>query len=178
VALDRGRRASRADLPRGDALNGLAARIALLEDREAIRDLIARYGPLADAGDAAGAAALWTEDGVYDVGGHGVHRGRAAIAALLEGEAHQALIAAGVAHLLSAPVIEIDGDCAEATTYSCVLRHVGEGWHAHRVAANYWMLVRGAEGWRIAGRVNRLLDGDPAAHALLSPAGAGATERA
>jgi len=38
----------------------LEERLQALEDREAIRALIARYGPLADSGDAAGVAALWT----------------------------------------------------------------------------------------------------------------------
>jgi len=62
----------------GKTLTGaqsLARRITALEDQEAIRDLLARYGPLADAGDCAGAAALWTEDGVYEVGGFGEYRG-------------------------------------------------------------------------------------------------------
>src|SRR5436309_10527804 len=98
------------------------ARLTAIEDREAIRDLIARYGPLADQGDCAAAAALWTEDGIYDVGGYGAHRGRAAICALLEGEAHQTLIAGGSAHILSSPVIELDADRAVARTYSCVFR--------------------------------------------------------
>lgn len=147
--------------------DALSARLAALEDREAIRDLIARYGPLADRGDCAGAAALWTEDGVYDVGGHGVHRGRAAIRALLEGEAHEALIAGGSAHVLSPPVIELNADRAVANTYSCVFRRTARGFAAHRVAANRWRLVRTETGWRIAERVNRLLDGSEAARLLL-----------
>lgn len=146
----------------------LAARLAALEDREAIRDLIARYGPLADAGDCAGAAALWAEDGVYEVGGFGAFQGRAAIAALLEGESHQSLIAGGSAHVLSAPVITIDGDAATAWTYSVVLRHEDGAWQAHRVAANEWRLARTAEGWRVARRINRLLDGAAGARALVA----------
>lgn len=61
------------------------SRIGRLEDIEAIRNLIASYGPLADSGDAAGVAALWTEDGEYDVGGYGIAKGRMAIAALIDG---------------------------------------------------------------------------------------------
>ncbi|MFN5782700.1 MAG: nuclear transport factor 2 family protein, partial [Novosphingobium sp.] len=71
--------------------DGIAGRLRLLEDREAIRDLIARYGPLADAGNAEAVAALWHEDGVYAVGGMGEARGREAIAALISGPVHQSL---------------------------------------------------------------------------------------
>lgn len=155
-------------MPGGQALSGVEARLAAIEDREAIRDLIARYGMLADAGDAAGAAALWAEDGGYEVGGHGVHTGRAAIAALLESEMHLGLIARGAAHVLSAPVIELDGDTALARCYSCVFRHDSGAWTAHRVAANLWRLERGPRGWQVRHRINRLLDGDEAARQLIA----------
>lgn len=159
-------------MPGCDALTGVAGdtalRLAALEDRDAIRDLIARYGPLADAGDCAGAAALWTEDGVYEVGGYGEFRGRNAISALLEGDTHQTLIAGGSAHVLSPPVIELAGDRAVARTYSVVFRKAGDIWEAHRASANAWYLVRTAEGWRVARRVNRLLDGSAQARALIA----------
>lgn len=53
----------------------IAERLQSLEDREAIRDLIARYGPLADAGDAEAVAAQWSEDGSYAVGRMGCGTG-------------------------------------------------------------------------------------------------------
>ena len=145
----------------------LPARIAILEDREAIRDLIARYGPLVDAGNCAGAAALWAEDGVYEVGGFGSYTGRAAIQALLEGESHQSLIHGGAAHVLSPPVIDLDGDSATARTYSVVFRKTGDSWEAHRASANSWHLVRVGTEWKVARRINRLLDGSPDARALI-----------
>jgi uncharacterized protein (TIGR02246 family) len=143
-------------------------RLLALEDREAIRDLIARYGPLADRGDAAGAAALFTADGVYAVAGFGEAQGRAAIAAMLEGETHQALLAHGCAHVLGPVAIELDGDRATAVGHSVVFRHTGTGFEAYRVAANRWELVRTNEGWRAARRDNALLDGSEAVRALLS----------
>jgi len=150
---------------------GLAERVAELEDREAIRALLASYGPLADAGRCAEAAALWTADGVYEVGGFGEYRGRAAICELLEGESHQSLIAGGAAHVLSAPIIALAGERAVAHCYSVVFRKAGGGWAAHRVAANEWRLVRTAEGWRVERRINRLLDGSETARKLLGEAG-------
>lgn len=47
----------------------LVARLQNLEDERDIARLIASYGPLVDAGDADGVAALWAEDGGYDVEG-------------------------------------------------------------------------------------------------------------
>lgn len=143
-------------------------RLRELEDREAIRDLIARYGPLADAGDAAGAAALFTEDGIYAVAGFGEARGRGAIAAMLESDTHRTLMVHGCAHVLGPVAIDLDGDCATAVGHSVVFRHSGTDFEVYRVAANRWELVRTHAGWRAARRDNALLDGSEAARALLS----------
>lgn len=143
-------------------------RLRALEDREAIRELIARYGPLADSGDAAGVAALFAEDGVYAVGGMGEAQGRAAIAALISGPVHQSLMADGCAHLLTNPVIELDGDRALARCHSVVFRHDEGEWIPVRVAANRWEMARGVSGWQVARRDNVLLDGSAAARLLLS----------
>lgn len=147
----------------------LAERLRALEDREAIRDLIARYGPLADSGDAAGVAALFAPDGVYAVGGMGEAHGHKAIAALIEGPVHQALMEDGCAHVLTAPAIDLAGDSAVARCHSVVFRHEGGRWAAARVSANRWELQRGAGGWQVTRRDNALLDGSAAAPLLLSP---------
>ncbi len=150
----------------------LAARLAALEDREAIRDLIARYGPLADSGDAQGVAALFAPDGIYAVGGMGEARGHAAIAALITGTGHQALMADGCAHVLSSPAVDLDGSRAVACCHSVVFRQAEGTWIAVRVSANRWELERGADGWRVTRRDNALLDGSAGARGVLSlPAG-------
>ena len=150
-------------------LAALEARLADLEDREAIRNLIARYGPLADAGEAAAVASLWTEDGVYDVGGFGASAGRAAIAALITGPTHLQLMRDGCAHLLGPVHVHVDGARAVAVGHSCVFRHNGTAFEAYRVAANRWELLKRDGQWQVARRSNRLLDGDAAARALLLP---------
>ncbi len=149
-------------------MDELNRRLTRLEDREAIRDLIARYGPLADSGDAAALAALWTEDGCYEVLGFATAQGRKHIAALITGPVHQDLMAGGVAHLLGPVAITLDGDSAQAQGHSVVLRHHDGAFHACRVSANRWTLQRTAEGWRVHHRVNALLDGAAAARALLA----------
>jgi len=146
-------------------------RLRALEDGEAIRNLIASYGPLADSGDAEAVAALWTSDGVYAVDGFPEACGHAAIAALIEGPVHQQLMRDGCAHVLGPPAIALAGDQATAVCHSVVLRNAGEGWEVVRVAANRWQLVRTSEGWRAARRDNALLDGRAAARTLLAISG-------
>src|SRR6476646_5003358 len=46
-------------------LQALEARVRLLEDQLAIYQVMAAYGPAADAGATDQAVALWTEDGIY-----------------------------------------------------------------------------------------------------------------
>lgn len=147
----------------------LEARLRALEDHEAIRRLIAAYGPLADAGDGSGLANLFTADGEYDVGDWGVLRGRDELLRIVDNPVHQGWMEQGVAHALSAPRILLSGDQATATNHSLVLlRQADQTWHTVRAAANRWELVRNPEGaWKIARRINRLLDGSAAARALL-----------
>ena len=146
----------------------IVARLQVVEDRAAIADLIARYGPLADAGDAAGVAALWTDDGVYAVDGFAEAYGHAAIAALIEGPVPRELLACGCAHLLGPAAITLAGDRATAWCHSVVLAKTGHGWAPVRVAANRWELFRTPDGWCVTRRENALLDGREAARALFA----------
>jgi uncharacterized protein (TIGR02246 family) len=132
------------------------------DDVVAIMQLIATYGVAVDSGDAAAAAALFTEQGWYDVAGRR-YEGAAAIAAMVSGPAHQGLLAEGVAHLQGLPRVDVDGDRAVAVNHSVVLRQ-GAVW---RVAANRWELLRTPAGWRVTARTNRLLDGTEEARDLL-----------
>lgn len=154
----------------------LAARLALLEDREAIRDLIAHYGPLADSGEAAALARLWREDGAYEVVGFATARGRAEIAALIDGPVHRALMADGCAHVLGPVAVEVEGDSAWARGHSVVFRHGDAGFEVHRVSANRWRLARTQAGWRVVHRANALLDGAETARALLASRAGSARE--
>jgi uncharacterized protein (TIGR02246 family) len=149
---------------------GLEARLRTLEDREAIRDLIARYGPLADSGDTEGVAALFAEEGTYAIAGMGEASGRAAIAELIAAPMHQQLMAEGCAHLLGPVAIDLDGDTAIARGHSIVLRWDDTAFEVHRVSANRWELKRTPQGWLVTRRENALLQGEAAARALLSGA--------
>lgn len=150
------------------ALEPLAARVRALEDREEIRTLIARYGPLADQGDAEGVAQLWTETGSYAIAGFGTAQGRAEIAGFITGDTHKQLMADGCAHLMGPVAIDVHGDTATARGHSVVLRWTGNGFEVARVAANCWTLARLPEGWRVTHRDNAQLKGDAAAYALFA----------
>jgi hypothetical protein len=145
----------------------LENRLRRLEDELSIQRLIGSYGPSVDSGRSQSAAALWTEDGVYDVGGLGITVGATAVAALLDGSVHKELIGAGAGHVLSLPQVQIDSDSAVAIGYSVVYRWDGSAFIVHRVAANRWELERVSSVWRVRRRVNRLLNGSAEARALL-----------
>jgi uncharacterized protein (TIGR02246 family) len=147
--------------------NSMDDRLRCLEDMEAIRKLIASYGPLADIGDAQGVAALWAENGSYSVGDFGEAQGWEQIGALILSDTHQELLTAGCGHILTAPHITLDGDSAIAINHSVVFRKAGDNHKAWRVSANRWELVRTDDGWRVQHRHNRPLNGDGAARALL-----------
>ena len=137
-------------------IEALERRVRALEDELAVTRVITAYGPAADSGDAAAAAALWTEDGVYDAEGPGRLEGRGAIEAMLLGAGHQSLVP-GCAHTNGPVVVRVDGDTAVAVGYSRVYT-TDDGRHRlWRVAANRWELVRTDAGWRVQRRVNRRL---------------------
>ena len=155
----------------GEAIAALERRVRDLEDRLALLQLVATYGPAVDSGSPEPTARLWTEDGVYDVFPK-VLRGRGDIADMVTGELHQSLIARGAAHLQSLPHIEITGDRAVVTTYSqLVLRdEATDSYRIWRTSANRWEFIRTDQGWRVTHRTNRPLDGGGEARELLRAA--------
>jgi ketosteroid isomerase-like protein len=149
-----------------DRLAALEERLRSVEDQLAILKLINSWGPAVDTGDSAGAASLWTEDGILE-SDLSYLVGPPAVAAMVEGEGQQALIRQGSAHVPAFPVIAVDGDEATATGYTCVYRHTTQGYEVWRVSANHWVLRRGPEGWRVARRTTQVIDGGPKAQKLL-----------
>jgi len=130
-------------------LSELEQRLRRLEDIEAIRQLKARYCTLADRGydgagdDDAGFAGLFAEDGVFHSSA-GPIQGREAI------RARCASFHPFGMHLVTNPVIEVDGDEARASWSAWVPSTTVEG-QALVVCGRYEeQLVRTAGGWRYA----------------------------
>jgi uncharacterized protein (TIGR02246 family) len=150
-----------------ERIAALEARLRAVEDHLAIIHVVASYGPLVDSGDADGAAALWTEDGVYDVD-TGTYAGHDGIAAMVESRQHQGLLSRGCAHVSSTPQVRLREDTAVAITHSQLLmRDEQGGFRVLRATAHRWELVRTSGGWRVEQRTSRLLDGSAAARELL-----------
>jgi uncharacterized protein (TIGR02246 family) len=147
-------------------VSALARRVQALEDELAIHRVIHRYGPAVDAGDAEGAAAVFTDEGVYDVD-VGRMEGRAAVRAMIDGARHQSMVG-HCAHQMGPLVVTVgdDGAHAEAVGYSRVYLHSAAGTHVYRVSFNRWSLVKRDGAWLIAHRRTRLL-GHPEALTVL-----------
>ncbi|MEU5696831.1 nuclear transport factor 2 family protein [Actinosynnema sp. NPDC020468] len=152
-----------------ERLAAVEERLRAAEDRLALLQLVATYGPAVDSGSAGQAAGLWAEDGVYDTFPV-VLEGRDAIRDMVTGELHQGLIAAGAAHLLTLPHVELDGDRAVLTNHSQLVLRDGDGFRVWRTGVNRWECARTADGWRVVSRVNRLLDGSPGGRAVAGAA--------
>ncbi|SEK73445.1 SnoaL-like domain-containing protein [Blastococcus sp. DSM 46786] len=145
----------------------LEQRVQQLEDERAVAQVVAAYGPLVDGGDDARVAALWDPDGVYDVD-ELLMTGRAEIAAMVRSPAHQRWIAGGCAHVVGPPHVTVTGDDAVAVCHSLMVVHDDGRFVVRRATANRWRLRRGAEGWQVVDRTNRVLDGRAEAPRLLS----------
>lgn len=147
-------------------LDALEHRLQLAEDKLAITQLIASYGPLVDAGRADEVGQLWTEDGEYDVEGWSM-RSRADIHAMVLSDAHQRLITNGSVHFLGPVWVEVAGDEAKAVCDSLLVLNGEEGWRVARGSVHRFQLVRDGGAWRIKHRISRQLDGSQSSRDLL-----------
>jgi ketosteroid isomerase-like protein len=149
----------------------LAARVHALQDQVEIMQLVAQYGPAVDSGSGEAAAALWTEDGIFDAIPHLRMEGRDGIVGMVHGPGHQSVITGGCGHVLTVPHIVVDGDHATGRSHALHLRwdaEAGRFW-VFQVSANTWLWVRTPQGWRIAERINANLDGTAEPRMMLAP---------
>lgn len=101
------------------------ARLRRLEDTLEIQQLFVDYGHHLDAGDFAAYAALFADDGEVLLGPMGRAKGPAAIEKLMT-----ELLADDVGrtyHLITSPVIELDGDTATSEVMWTVIERDGSG---------------------------------------------------
>ncbi len=124
----------------------------LATDRDAIRDLLARYTYNGDRGRLDALAACFTANGILEYPGNKAQGPDAIAAALASGDRNPAI--RFVRHHITNPLIEIDTDrqAASARSYFAVTSDNGpdhSGTYVDR-------LENTAEGWRFAHRVVRI----------------------
>jgi uncharacterized protein (TIGR02246 family) len=135
-------------------MSSIEARLQALEDRDAIRALLAEYRRALDEKDFEAYADLFGDDGEFVTDG-GTWRGREEILTMLaDFQAAGALsMAAGDdRHLVANVEIEVDGDRARARSTWVYVTREGEGPNLAMVGHYDDDLRRTATGWRFARR--------------------------
>ena len=168
------------------SLSDLEQRLAFVEDRLAIYNLLASHPVSADGGIEHVLRGIYTADATFDrgeelPGAMGIEK----IVAFAQSPAHEAAIAGGLAHFNSPPLVELHGNTAYATNYIMLIfpdvtgdqrelpnHGVSSGFRVHRVVANRWTLVRDDGRWWIKARSVSPLDGTEPAQKILGRASA------
>jgi hypothetical protein len=124
---------------------------SVLEDKDRIRELLARYCFHYDEAQFDRWLALWTDDGVLDIDGRSI-RGRAG----LEGFTRAAVLVDGrppMKHLVMNEIITVEGATATASCYLVVVRKTPDGALAASTAGIYEdRLVKRDGAWYFAQR--------------------------
>jgi hypothetical protein len=147
-------------------LDLLERRLGRLEDQQAIYQLLATYGPSADSGSDDVVLSLHIPEASYDSGIE-VFEGAQGVADMIASlPLHRQVMAEGSAHIMSLPIVHVDGDKATAVCHCELRRYSRENdqFRVWRTSSVVFDLVRTDDGWKIAKRVNHLLDGTDASH--------------
>lgn len=138
-------------------LEELERRLTTLEDREAIRELIARYAYEVDCGEPPDWATVFSADVEMEAGKLGVSRGLAEIERRFTRAEHLDAIREGSQHAYSNVVVdlEVTGDSATAWGYACVHVKRNGRWEIHTLGVNRWRLRKQKGRWKFTERLRR-----------------------
>lgn len=142
-------------------------RLRAIEDRLAIYNVVAGFGPAVDSLSNDDAIAMWLDGGSYEIEGIGSFVGRDGLNDLLTGDFHVSAMRRGGAHVLSMPYVIVEGDKAVATGYAQLFVKDGDIYKATRTVASRWELHRTVEGWRVSRRINAVFNEGEAARELI-----------
>ncbi len=134
-------------------LEALKQRLRMLEDKEEIRDLLARYSFNADLNRNDALVKLWTDDGVFNLES-GIWKGRSQIKQMLEGPVHQSITKRSQ-HLMLDYKIDIHDDIAVAAGYVLVTVHWQGGFGIFRCGFRTFKFQRVEGRWLISESISR-----------------------
>ncbi len=134
----------------------LERRVQQLQDEQAIREVVIRYGEYLDARDYAGYASLFASDGVW-TGGFGSATGPAGIQEMLEknlGKPEAGFINKSNFHLMTTVVVNVDGDTAKVRSRYMFFTATPDNRPTPALAGRYVdEFVRENGSWKIKKRV-------------------------
>jgi len=131
------------------------SRLRRLEDLEEIRQLFVDYGRHLDAGDVESYADLFADEGEVLLGPIGRAKGRAAIVELMTRVKARAQTASF--HLVTNPIVKLDGDRATSEVLWTVIKPDGAGkLEVAMFGRHYDELVRERGRWKILKRRGRI----------------------
>jgi ketosteroid isomerase-like protein len=108
----------------------------LLEEKDAIHEIMANYCFYFDAAEFDDWLDLFTEDGTFDGGSRGIHKGKDALRTFVQNFP----LTGGspmLRHCVMNEIIKVDGDTASAKSYVLVVRPSGEGALVNGLAGRY-----------------------------------------
>lgn len=134
----------------------LERRVQQLQDEQAIREVVIRYGEYLDARDYAGYASLFASDGVW-TGGFGSATGPAGIQEMLEknlGKPEAGFINKSNFHLMTTVVVNVDGDTAKVRSRYMFFTATPDNRPTPALAGRYVdEFVRENRSWKIKKRI-------------------------
>jgi hypothetical protein len=130
--------------------SGIEERIAAIEQKLAVLQLIAAYGPATDSGAGRESGA---GDEEIPPGGEELGPPRAE---------------SSIAHISHFPIIKVAGDQATAVNHSNTFIGEDGKFRLDRISASRWDFARADGSWEVTRRVDRPLSGSPEARAFLA----------
>ena len=152
--------------PPASAADSFRERLRVLEDREAIRDVLTRYAFTADSRQMDAFLALWTEDAVFEANGKDWHGRDGVLAVMNQPATASLLLPHAVQHLFVNPSICVTGDAASVVVYSLLVTEQDGERAIHSAGFNRFELRRVGPDWQIARRLRRGLGSDNASGLL------------
>jgi uncharacterized protein (TIGR02246 family) len=123
--------------------------ISILEEKDAIRDLMSEYCFYVDNGEFEKFAGLFTPDGIFETGPLGKLQGRKAIQDFIAAHVPRAGEGPARKHCTMNHLIKVNGNEAQANSYIVVIREADGGNIIASLAGRYEdLLVKEAGEWR------------------------------